>query len=614
MINGFNFVTRTENAQELIVIISPIHPCEELFRNVAISENLPRQMMKTRPDEVRNTAGGFVFPVSDETRVRRFIILGTSGGTYYSSEKELTMDNVKALIDIIEKGRGSLILKEIYEISLAGRNPKQDPLLMALALCARYNVCDYVAKMRQAEKASEALVAAKHKYLSELHKSALGIVNEYCEIISQSTQPEEGKKSTGWGRLMRQTIQDWYASKAPEQLAMHLTKYPQRGGWSHRDLFRLAHPTLKEKAEENSILEYEQLYHFAVKGELKTRKRNLPKDEADIAQPAKKYSAVQMDVELESRALKLVEAVLALKNEKDEGKVVEAIKTHNLVREHIPTEMLNSVPVWQALLAKMPMTAMIRNLGKMQSINAITPEHRDKIIAKLTNEEELKRAKIHPIQVLLAKTVYQAGHGDKGKLKWDVDEKIDKALEDAFYKSFVNAPPTNKRFCFAFDVSGSMCTNISGTMLSCRTASAALSLVSLKNEKDVECVGFCEQLVELPFRGDWTISKIEEYMDGMEFGATDCALPMLWAKEKNKKFDVFVVYTDCETWVGEVHPYEALRKYREASGITDAKLVVMGMTSTGFTIADPEDAGMMDIVGFDSAVPTLLADFVNGKL
>ncbi|EPB67179.1 TROVE domain protein [Ancylostoma ceylanicum] len=604
-----------------------VRRCEDAFRNIAISENLPRQMMKTRPDEVRNTAGGFVFPVSDETRIRRFIILGTSGGTYYSSEKELTMDNVKALIDIIEKGRGSLILKEIYEISLAGRNPKQDPLLMALALCARYNVCDNAAKLREAEKASEALAAAKHKYLSELHKSALGIVNDvcripthlfafvkYCEMVSQSTQPEEGKKSTGWGRLMRQTIQDWYASKAPEQLAMHLTKYPQRGGWSHRDLFRLAHPTLKEKTSENSILEYEQLYHFAVKGELKTRKRNLPKEEADIAQPATKYSAVQMDVELGSRALKLVEAVLALKNEKDEGKIVEAIKTHNLVREHIPTEMLNSVPVWQALLAKMPMTAMIRNLGKMQSISAITPELRDNIIAKLTNEDELKRARIHPIQVLLAKTVYQAGHGDKGKLTWNVDEKIDKALEDAFYKSFVNAPPTNKRFCFAFDVSGSMCSNISGTMLSCRTASAALSLVSLKNEKDVECVGFCDKLVELPFRGDWTIAKIEEYMDGMEFGATDCALPMLWAKENNKKFDVFVVYTDCETWVGEVHPYEALRKYREASGITDAKLVVMGMTSTGFTIADPEDAGMMDIVGFDSAVPTLLADFVCGKV
>ncbi|VDM84113.1 unnamed protein product, partial [Strongylus vulgaris] len=235
--------------------------------------------MKKREDQVRNDAGGFVFAVSDETRVRRFIILGTAGGTYYATEKELTMDNVKALIDIIERGHGSLILKEIYEISLAGRNPKQDPLLMALALCARYHVCDTTTKVKEAgDGPNKELIVAKNQYLSQLHKSAFGIVNEvcripthlftfvkYCELVSQSTQPEEGKKSTGWGRLMRTTIQNWYASKTPELLAMHLTKYPQRGGWSHRDLFRLAHPTLKEKKNENSILEYEQLYHFAVK-------------------------------------------------------------------------------------------------------------------------------------------------------------------------------------------------------------------------------------------------------------------------------------------------------------------------------------------------------------
>lgn len=45
-----------------------------------------------------------MFAVSDEIRVRRFIILGTTGGTYYSTEKELTVDNIKALIDIIERG------------------------------------------------------------------------------------------------------------------------------------------------------------------------------------------------------------------------------------------------------------------------------------------------------------------------------------------------------------------------------------------------------------------------------------------------------------------------------------------------------------------------------
>lgn len=403
-------------------------------------------------------------------------------------------------------------------------------------------------------------------------------------------------------------------SKTPAQLAMHLTKYPQRGGWSHRDLFRLAHPKLDAEKHPEDLLEFEQLYRFAVKGELRTRKRKLSKEDEEIEQPQTKYSAVQMDAELGSSALDLIEAVLALKTEKDEAKVVEAIRKHNLVREHLPTEMLNSVPVWQALLEKMPMTAMIRNLGKMQAIEALTPKYRDMVVAKLTNEAELKRAKIHPIQVLLAKTVYSAGHGDKGKLKWKPDELIDKALEDAFYKSFINAPPTNKRYCFAFDVSGSMTMHISGTMLSCRTASAALSLVSLRNEKKVECVGFSHHLITLPFTGESTIASIEAYMDNLEFGATDCALPMIWAKENKKEFDVFVVYTDCETYFGDVHPYQALRDYREAMNIPDAKLIVMGMTATNFTIADPEDAGMMDIVGFDSAVPTLINDFVTGKL
>jgi 60 kDa SS-A/Ro ribonucleoprotein len=35
------------------------------------------------------------------------------------------------------------------------------------------------------------------------------------------------------------------------------------------------------------------------------------------------------------------------------------------------------------------------------------------------------------------------------------------------------------------------------------------------------------------------------------------------------------------------------------------------MASNGFTIADPEDAGMLDVVGFDAAAPQLIADFAR---
>ena len=95
-------------------------------------------------------------------------------------------------------------------------------------------------------------------------------------------------------------------------------------------------------------------------------------------------------------------------------------------------------------------------------------------------------------------------------------------------------------------------------------------------------------------------------------GGTDCAQPMLWAIKKNTPVDVFIVYTDCETWAGAVHPSEALKKYRKEMKIDDAKLIVCAMSSNGFTLADPNDSGMLDMAGFDSAAPLVINNFVTG--
>ncbi len=100
-------------------------------------------------------------------------------------------------------------------------------------------------------------------------------------------------------------------------------------------------------------------------------------------------------------------------------------------------------------------------------------------------------------------------------------------------------------------------------------------------------------------------------VSNLPFGGTDCALPMLYALERGLKVDAFVVYTDSETWAGNIHPVQALREYRKKTGIA-AKLVVVGMVSNGFSIADPNDGGMLDVVGFDAAAPALIADFIRG--
>ena len=48
--------------------------------------------------QVPNSAGGYVWSVDDWTRLDRFLILGTEGGTYYISERKLSLDNCDALV------------------------------------------------------------------------------------------------------------------------------------------------------------------------------------------------------------------------------------------------------------------------------------------------------------------------------------------------------------------------------------------------------------------------------------------------------------------------------------------------------------------------------------
>src|SRR5262245_64557259 len=65
--------------------------------------------------------------------------------------------------------------------------------------------------------------------------------------------------------------------------------------------------------------------------------------------------------------------------------------------------------------------------------------------------------------------------------------------------------------------------------------------------------------------------------------------------------------------VRDVDPLPALREDRRASGV-EARPVVVGMTSNGFSIADPNTQGMLDVVGFDTATPQLVSDFARGAL
>ena len=384
--------------------------------------------------------------------------------------------------------------------------------------------------------------------------------------------------------------------RGADDLAHQAVKYQQRDGWSHGDLLRLAHPKAPSA-------QHDAVFRWILAGTDSLGEREVKRKVRGEDRVAK-YAAV-------GALPRLIEAFEQAKKASSKDEIVKLITEHDLPREAIPTQWLNEVAVWDALLQRMPMTAMIRNLGKMTSIGLVEPfsDAAKLIVRKLCDETVLKRARIHPLAVLIAEKVYAQGKGEKGSLTWKPVPKIVDALDAAFYATFKNVEPCGKPVLLALDVSGSMGGgSVAGSCLTPREASAAMALVTAATEEEYHIMGFSNRFMPLNISPRMRLDDVVKRISDLPFEATDCALPMIWAREHKLNVSGFITYTDSETWAGNIHPAQALRQYR-SEFVGDAKAVVVGMTSNGFTIADPDDAGMMDVVGFDTAVPQIMADF-----
>ena len=296
-------------------------------------------------------------------------------------------------------------------------------------------------------------------------------------------------------------------------------------------------------------------------------------------------------------------------------------KNKKIQREHLPTELLNTPQIWDALLNGMGMTALIRNLGKLSQIGVTSSRSQD-IIKTLTDPKAVKDSKVHPLQILIGMKTYSQGKGDLGSLTWTPNSYITTALSTTFKQAFGNITPTGKRYMIGLDVSGSMssCMCAGAKNITPREGSVAMAMMTLYAEgaQNVHIYGFSNVFYNFngKVRPDMTIQDAIKATD-VPFGATDCALPMTEAlKMYNQSgivFDVFCVYTDNETYAPNIHPQVALENYRKATGV-DAKLIVVGMVANQLTIADPKDKNTLNLAGFDTATPELISMFVKGLI
>ena len=537
-------------------------------------------------DMVENNAGGFVFKLDEWKQLERFLILGSEGGTFYVSEKKLTAENANKVLLLLQKD-GLKVVAKTVEMLTSGRAPKPDTAIFVLALAA--------AKGDDAtRKAALAAVPSALKTGTQLLKF-VDTVNEL----------------RGWGRGLKKAIQLWFKGRKAETLALQLVKYKQREGWSMKDVLRLAKPVPADDVQG-------KLFGWTAKRDNAAWAKApvAPGDKAlDFVWAAEQASGLKLVAENADTAE--AKAILAEANQASVKKLVDLIVTYRLPREALPTEALNRAEVWEALLQEMPMTAMIRNLGTMSKIGLLKPlSDAEKLVAgRLTDAARLRGAKVHPIQVLSALRTYSSGRGVRSAATWTASSKIIESLDEAFELSFGAVEPAGTRHLLGLDVSASMTGGeIAGVPgLTPNVASAALAIVTARTEPWTAIMGFDEGIRELGVTAKDSIVDATKKVSAINGGGTDAALPMIWALQNKIQVDTFVVLTDSETWAGKIQPVQALEKYRQATGI-GAKLIVVGMTSTGFTIADPNDAGMLDVVGFDGATPAFMAKFAKGDL
>lgn len=509
---------------------------------------------------VKNSAGGYSFNIDMWKLLNRFLILGTEGGTYYISESNLTRQNVDNLKSCIKQDE-SKVLDCIVEISTTGRAPKNDPAIFALAALMVYG----------SEK---------------IKKDIANVFPKICRTGTHLfTFVYYVDTMRSWGRSLRKTISQWYNTMNAEQLAFQIVKYQGRtvegtkNQWTHCDVLRSAH--VKPISEQHNAI-----FKYIVKKEI-----------PDFSSFISAYE--------ELKVLK----------DNDVKKAIKLIKDNKIPHDVWPTELKNYAEVWEAVLDDIPLMALIRNLGKLTSIDVLKTGKFDTIEIvnkKLSNSEYIRKSLIHPISILIALKTYEEGYGFKGKLSWSPVQHIIDALNEAFYLSFTNIIPTGKRFCLGIDVSSSMLQRAIGTngVLTCSEVASAMSMITARTEQKYAIMGFSDRFKELGITPKMRFEEILNKVINQTFGSTDCALPMIWALNQNIEFDVFCIYTDNETWAGKIHPVQALQMYRQKTGI-DAKLIVLGMATNNFSIADPTDPGMLDIVGFDSAVPQIINEFVR---
>lgn len=548
---------------------------------VGLTATPQTQPIPGRTDQVRNNAGGYVFAKDLFTKVEDFLILGTTGGTYYITEDRLTVDNAGWLVRAVQAD-GARVVRLIEDVSAARppRAPKNRAAVFALAMVF---ACGDPAAVQDA-KAAFPRVVRTTDHLSMFFGYAK-------QLRGKAAGPGT---SLVTGRALRSALASWFLAGEVNAVAWKACKARQRvtpagEAFVLRDALRIAHPKA-DTAERRALLGW--LAGKVADGEARSQ---VPAIDAFLSAQAATTEAAAIAIATDRKA----------------------------PWEFLPSGLLASAAVWEALIPHLGMTALLRNLARLTRLGVLGPfaPANEAVVARLRSAEALRGGRIHPMDVFLAQRVYNSGRSQPNRRAeghtWTPVAEISDGLEEAYELSFGHVQPSGKRMLVAVDSSGSMSgargwnqLTLGGSPLGspyeigCAMA-AVLKRIEGGNVHviDVDTTVHPSRITartRLREIGSWPPSG----------GGTDLSLPFTHATRRKLEVDGFALFTDGETWAGRQHGSQALAAYRRKYN-AGARVVLASMTAAGHSIAEPRDAGVLNIAGMDAALPMAVTGFIR---
>lgn len=517
-----------------------------------------------KPPAAPERATNYTFNIAPLDVFYRFLMYGHDCPRYSAGgATALAFGALEALAKQPDK-----IVAEAFElmtsVSGSGRAPKNDYAIIALAyfLACGGDYCKHLAEYAF----PVAVRTAAHLFL-------------FMEVL---------KKFRGRGRRIQRLVNQWYTNQAPDKLAYQLVKYRSRHGWTHRDVFRTIHPSWK------GFVQHDRLARWVLE---------KPLGAADFGflheGPTGPYEMAQ--------------------GASDGRSAANLVREYgSLTREQLPSAFLNTPEVQSALLERgMPLTALIRSLGPF-SATGVVDNRVGKIVSQLLDDDGLRRARVHPVNLLVAAATYKGGRSLAGgskradALTWTPNASVVNALEAAFIRMLAFPTPTGKRILIGIDVSSSMQLPCGTTGLSYGELATALALPFLHGEPPAGVIGFADRTYPLAGLKDLTVSQALAYVQkSCRHSMTNAGACIEWAAQNQVGVDAVILITDSAINSG-LAVIPALDAYRRRFNI-DTKLVVMNLGLSDFSVADPSRNDNLDIAGFDSAVPGILTQFITGN-